>query len=82
MKFGVGEVCHGGIYWAVIGDIFASYCDNYSVSIFLLWSDVSDDASLGDLYIMGQFMPMNEKTGICNLYIPNSLEELDHLIGN
>ena len=40
-------------------DIVAYHGDSYSVSIFILWSDVADNAEVGDLAILGYFVLMN-----------------------
>ena len=50
--------------------------------IFLLKYDSVDYETVSQLEILGDFITVNEKTGVFNFYVPNFLEYSDQFIGN
>ena len=55
MKLLCGKVfCWGG-YWDILGEFFVTHDDTQSVGLFLMWSDITYNAEVGDLAVLGNF---------------------------
>ena len=60
MKFWCGQVfCWGG-YWDILGQFVAAHGDAYSMDFFLMGSDVTYYAAVGDISIFRNPMFMYE----------------------
>ena len=70
MQFGGGEIgCWGGDR-SVKCEFVSSHCESHSVRIFILGLNVADDAAICDLGVLGDFVPVDEKTSVSSLYVP------------
>ena len=50
--------------------------------LFLLGTNVTDDAALCDLGNLGDFVPVDEKTSVSSMYVPKLLEKFSNFILN
>ena len=82
MQFGGGDIGCWGVYWSVKYEFISSHRESYSVHLFLQGPNVADDAAICDLGVLGDFVPVDEKTSVSSLYVPNSLEKLSNLNWN
>ena len=48
--------------------------------LFLLGTNVADDAAICDLGVLGDFVPMDKKTSVISLYVPDPLEKSSNII--
>ena len=64
----------GGGNWVIVGDFVTDQFVLHSVGLFLLGSDVANNASVGDLAISGHLIYVDEKICVCSLYIFDTLE--------
>ena len=80
MQFGGGDIGFWGGDWSVKCDFVSSHCESHYVRIFLLGPNVADDAEIFDLVILGDFVPVDEKTCVSSLYVPKSLGKSSNLI--
>ena len=61
MQFGGGDIgCWGGD-WSVKFDSFSYHIKLHYVRLFLLGTNVADDAEICDLGVLGDFVPLDEK---------------------
>ena len=74
MQFWGGDTRFWGGDWYVKGDFVSLHSKSHSVSIFLLRPNVADDAEICDLGVLGDFLPVDEKTSVSSLYVPKPLE--------
>ena len=52
------------------------------MSLFLLGPNVADDVAICDLGVLGDFVPVDEKSFVSSLYVPNPLEKPSNFIQN
>ena len=80
MQFLGGEVgCWGGDCSVKVEFVF-SHSKSHYVRIFLLGPNVADDAAICDLVVLGDFVPVDEKSSVSSLYVPEPLEKSSNLI--
>ena len=48
--------------------------------LFLLGKNVTDDAAIYDLGVLGDFVPADEEASVSYLYVPDSLENSSNFI--
>ena len=69
IKFGDCEVrCWGGD-WSIKCECVSSHCELHYVNIFLLGLNVTYDAAICDLGVLGDFVPVDEKIIVIYLYV-------------
>ena len=79
MKFQCGQIWCGGGDWAIIGQFVSIQGDAHSVGFSLLGYDVTYDASVCDLDVLGNLVSMYEESCVCNLYVSYTLEKSYYL---
>ena len=80
MQFWGGEIgCWGGD-WSIKGLSISSHSESHFVRLFLLGKNVTDDAAIYDLGVLGDFVPADEEASVSYLYVPDSLENSSNFI--
>ena len=65
-----------------MGEFVASHCDSHYVGFFLLGSDVANYATVGELFVLGHLVSVNEETCVFFLNIFDTLEKGSDFIGH
>ena len=80
MQFSVGAIGFWVGDWFVKGESIYFHSKSNSVHFFILGAYVAYNAEICDFGVLGDFVPVDEKTSVSSLYVPDPLEKISNFI--
>ena len=74
MEFGRCKICCGSGDWAIMGKFVSAPWNLHYAGLFIMGYDVTNYVTVGNLYVWGNLMSVDEETRVFSLNIYDTFE--------
>ena len=80
MQFWGGQIGCWGVDWSVKGESISSHSEYHYLRIFLIRTNVADNAAICDFGVLVDLVPVDEEASVSPVYVPDPLEKSSDFI--